>query len=158
MTIAGYQRYLLEIARERAYLDTGRLPLNQLEMEYGRWCWKLRQPMVVLTRQSFYSRYCILKLDLCGTPNLLNKAGQARIKAIVEEAGGRAKTPPNEVGGVWTHLPRAVASKVAREAFKVATTLGYYQPDFVLYEKREKEYEHKLGLRTEDKIARAAKA
>lgn len=99
-----------------------------------------------------------MKLDLCGTPNLLNKAGQARIKAIVEEAGGRAKTPPNEVGGVWAHLPRAVASKVAQEAFKVATTLGYYQPDFALYEKREKEYAHKLGLREDDKIARAAKA
>ena len=158
MTIAGYQRYLLEIARERAFLDTGRRPLNQLEMEYGRWCWKLRQPLVVLTRQSFYSRYSIMKLDLCGTPNLLNKAGQARIKAIIEEAGGRAKKPPNEVGGVWTHLPRAVASKVAQEAFKVATTLGYYQPDFGLYEKREKEYALKLGLPAEHKIARAANA
>ena len=158
MTLAGYQRYLLETARERAYLDTGRRPLNQLEMEYGRWCWKLRQPLVVITRQSFYSRYSVMKLDLCGTPNLLNKAGQARIKAIVEEAGGRAQKTPNEVGGVWTHLPRNVAWKVAQEAFKVATTLGYYQPDFDLYAKREKEYEQKLGLRAENTSARAAKA
>ena len=158
MTIAGYQRYLLETARERAFLDTGRRPLNQLEMEYGRWCWKLRQPLVVLTRQSLYSRYSVMKLDLCGTPNLLNKAGKARIQGIVEESGGRSKAQPTEVGGVWTHLPRSVAAKVAQEVFRVATTLGYYQPDFALYEKREKEYARKLGLRAEGSIARAAKA
>ena len=158
MTNAGYQRYLLEIARERAFLDTGRRPLQQLEMEYGRWCWKLRQPLVVLTRQSFYSRYSVMKLDLCGTPNLLNEAGRTRIQGLIKEAGGRAKVPPNEVGGLWTHLGRAEAPKVAHEVFKVATTLGYYQPDFELSAQREKEYARKLGLRAEETIARAAKA
>ena len=156
MTIAGYQRYQLEIARERAYLDLGRRPQPQLEMEYGRWCWKLRQPMVVLSRQSFYSRYCVLKIDLCGTPNLLNEAGRARIEGIVKQAGGRPKQPTNEVGGTWTHLKRPLAQKVAQDVFKVATTLGYYQPDFELYARREKEYASRLGIKEE--AARAAKA
>ena len=157
MQSAGRQRHLLEKARERGYLDTGRRSLNELELEFGRWCWKLRQPFVVVTRQSVYSRYSILRLDLCGTPNMLNTAGRKCIQQLMEQSGAKQIGDSNEVHGVWGHVENSLVATIAREVYKIATTLGYYQPDFELYEKRQQEYATKLGLLAPRPMAKSAK-
>ena len=137
-------------AKERGYLDPGRRPKLELEREFGRWCWKFRLPMLRVERHSVHSRYSRLHLDLCGTPNTLTGAGMARIAQIVDQAGGFAIGNINEVGGGWAHIRRDSVAGVAREVFKTATTLGYYQPDLALYERRQIEYATRLDLKPAD--------
>ena len=143
----GRERKMLDRAKERGYLDPGRRPKLELEREYGRWCWKFRLPMVRVERNSVYSRYSRLHLDLCGTPNTLSEAGVAQIRKIIEQAGGFAAGQVNEVGGVWGHIQRTSVAIVAREVFKAATTLGYYQPDWALFERRQAEFSMRLDLK-----------
>ena len=140
MKTIGLERRNLDRAKERGYLDPGRRPKLTLEREYGRWCWKFRLPMVRVDRQSVYSRYSRLHLDLCGTPNTLSAAGIEQIRKIVSDAGGFSLGQINEVGGVWGHIRRTSVASVAREVFKTATTLGYYQPDLALFERRQAEH------------------
>lgn len=79
------------------------------------------------------------------------------MQELMHQSGGQPKDSLNEVGGRWVHLEKSQAPNVAREVFKIATSLGYYQPDFALYEKREKEYSRKLGLREPDVLSKSAK-
>lgn len=75
----------------------------------------------------------------------------------MEQSGAEETGDFNEVGGMWGHVEKSLVPNIAREVYKIATTLGYYQPDFELYEKREQEYSKKLGLFTPALMAKSAK-
>lgn len=88
---------------------------------------------------------------------MLNTAGQKCIQKLMEKSGVKQTGDFNEVGGVWGHVEKSLVHTIAREILKIATTLGYYQPDFELYEKREQEFARKLGLLAPAPMAKSAK-
>ena len=88
---------------------------------------------------------------------MLNAAGQKCLQKLMEQSGAKETSDFNEVGGMWGNIEKSLVPKIAREVYKIATTLGYYQPDFELYEKREQEFARKLGLLASAPMAKSAK-
>lgn len=88
---------------------------------------------------------------------MLNSAGRKCIQKLMEQSGAKQIGDFNEVHGVWGYVEKSLAPAIAREVYKIATTLGYYQPDFELYKKREQEYAKRLGLLAPAPMAKSAK-
>ncbi len=99
----GRERRRLERAREHGYLDARVRNNQKLIRAYGLWCWQLKVPMVWLERQSPYSRFGRVRLEMLTTPNALTGGGRAVLQGLC--AGAEATISPQEA--CWTHVPLA---------------------------------------------------
>lgn len=75
----------------------------------------------------------------------------------MEQSGAKQIGEFKEVHGMWGHIEKSLVSTLAREVCKIANTLGYYQPDFELYERRKLKYTKQLGLLAFAPMAKSAK-
>jgi len=111
------QRRRLERARADGYLDA-RCPRNQKILNaYGRWCWRLKLPLVWFERQSPHSRFGRIRLDLFTTAKQLNPEGQAEIRGL---APGAVDISPHDA--IWSRVRigklEELAARVLRAALK----------------------------------------
>ena len=117
------QRTRLRQARENGYLDARGPHSVNLLRAFGLWCWLLRLPVVWFERQSPYSRYGRVRLDLFTTANRLSEQGLAEMQGLVPEA---ADISPHD--GVWSHIrigaPRGNLEELAGRVMKAAVRAG----------------------------------
>ena len=109
----------LRQARENGYLDARGPDAAKLLRAYGLWCWLLRLPVVWLDRQSPYSRYGSVGLDLFTTANRLSEQGLAEMQGL---APGPVDISPHDA--VWSRVLRANLPELAGRVMKAAVTTG----------------------------------
>jgi hypothetical protein len=118
--LTGLERRRLRLARENGFLDAACRDQQTLVKAYGLWCWRLRIPMVWFERQSPYSRYGLLHLEMLTTPHTLTVAGQAALRGLAP-----AQVSAHEAA--WRRIPRASLAGLAHAAFRAAAHAGNYQ-------------------------------
>ena len=120
LRLTGLERRRLRLARENGFLDAACRDHQALVKAYGLWCWRLRIPMVWFERQSRYSRYGLLHLEMLTTPHTLTVTGQATLTAL-------APTRVSAHEAAWRRVPRAALAGLAHSAFRAAVHAGNYQ-------------------------------
>jgi hypothetical protein len=113
------QRTRLRQARENGYLDARGPDSAILLKAYGLWCWLLRLPVVWFERQSPYSRYGRVRLDLFTTANQLSEQGLAEMQGL---APGAADISPHD--GVWSRVKRGSLQELAGRVMRAAVRAG----------------------------------
>jgi hypothetical protein len=112
------QRKRLREARENGYLDACGPDSAKLLKAYGLWCWLLRLPVVWFERQSPYSRYGRVRLDLFTTANRLSEQGLAEMQGLAPSAA----ISPHD--GLWSRVPRGNLPELAARVIKAAVRAG----------------------------------
>ncbi len=121
--LKGRERRRLERAREYGYLDAKVRENQNLVRAYGLWCWQLKIPMVWMERQSPYSRFGRVRLEMFTTPNLLTPNGRSALKALAPSA----QVAVSSHDGCWARVPLAKVAGLAKAAFRGAVTVGNYR-------------------------------
>ena len=110
----------MQQAHENGYLDATCRDNGAILKQHGLWCWRLKVPMVWFERYSPRSRFGRLRLDMLTTPNMLNGAGQAALKAL-----GDGRFSPHDA--VWERVPLLLLAKMAHAAFRAAVQAQNYR-------------------------------
>jgi hypothetical protein len=122
----GRDRRRLQLAREKGYLDARCLNVPKLLTAHGKWCWRLKVPMVWYERQTPHSRFGRVHLDLFTTPNSLTAAGRAALEELAsKQAGSRAQVTPNDAH--WERVRLAGIDKLASAVFRATVRAGNYR-------------------------------
>ncbi|HZU28559.1 MAG TPA: hypothetical protein VFA04_23745 [Bryobacteraceae bacterium] len=120
-TLTGRERALLRRAQDEGWLNAGTNGGNRLVRAYGRWCWRVRIPMVWFERRSAHSRYCRVHLDMFTTAHAVSEQGLAEIIAFLPDA----RTSVHDVRAEWVR--GSDAGTVAGRLFRAATRKGNYE-------------------------------
>ncbi|MCC7236017.1 MAG: hypothetical protein IT163_11975 [Bryobacterales bacterium] len=107
---------------------------------------KMRVPVLVWLRPSKAARTGRLVLDLCTTPNGLSPEGQEAIRLMLARLAPGGQGYVEAVGAGWQPVSAPKVAAAAGELFRMASTLGVYQPDTRRLEARLREMAHNLKL------------
>jgi len=122
----GRDRRRLQVAREKGYLDARCASGPKLLKAHGKWCWRLKLPMVWFERQTPYSRFGRVHLELFTTPNTLTAAGQAELQDLAtRQAGARVQVTPNDAH--WERVRLDAIEKLANAVFRATVRAGNYR-------------------------------
>jgi len=122
----GRDRRRLQVAREKGYLDARCASGPKLLRAYGKWCWRLKLPVVWFERQTLHSKFGRVYLELFTTPNILTAAGEAELQELAtRHSGSRVQVTPNDA--CWEHVRVDVAEKLAYAVFRATLRVGNYQ-------------------------------
>src|ERR1044072_3652359 len=111
-TMKGRRRRRLEAAREKGYLDAACPDAQELARWHGRWCWRLRLPLVWLERHSPRSRYGRLHLEMFTAAHLLTAEGQAAMRSLWRGAGVTAHDAS------WSRIPLPELDRMAHRVLR----------------------------------------
>lgn len=116
----------LQLARERGYLDA-RCPSGpKLLQAHGKWCWRLKVPMVWYERLTPHSRFGRVHMDLFTTPNSLTAAGRAQLEELASKhAGSRVEITTNDAH--WERVRLNAIDKLASAVFRATVRAGNYR-------------------------------
>jgi hypothetical protein len=114
------------VARERGYLDARSKTSQQAAKAYGLWCWRLKIPLVWFERESRWSKYGRVHLDLYTSARVLTEAGEAALRQLGE---GRIEAEVTRHDGCWRRVPRERLAELARAVLRAAIQPAHHQPN-----------------------------
>jgi len=117
---------------------------------------RMRIPVVVWQRASRTARTGRLMLDLCTTPNELSQEGQEAVFQLLSRRVPRGEGSVESVCVEWRGVSAGKLPATAAELYRMATTLGSYQPDMRRLEARRQEMSERLKLPVPIRRRRAA--
>jgi hypothetical protein len=120
--LTGRQRRRLRLARENGFLNAACRDPRKLLAAYGRWCWRLRIPMVWSERRSPHSRFGRVHFDLCTTAHRLTSAGQAELQRL----GWKVTVSPHDAR--WDRVLLRDLDRLAAAAFRASTRTANREP------------------------------
>ena len=129
MTLTKRHLRLLSAARRDGFLRAAAGEDDPARRAWGRWCMKMRVPVVVWLRQSKTARSGKLLLDLCTTPNEFSGEGREAIRAMLARHAPRGTGRVESVSVEWARFGAGNVSAAAVELYRMATSLGVYEPD-----------------------------
>jgi len=145
------------MARREGFLRVAAMEEDEpARRAWGRWCMKMRVPVLVWTRPSKTSRTGKLVLDMCTTPNGLSEEGQESVRQMMARQVRRGEGRVEPVGVAWTEVSARALVPLATELLRMATTLGVYEPDMRKLEQRRREMTRRLNLPVPIRTRRAA--
>src|ERR1035437_4453053 len=118
----GRERTRLRLARENGYLDARRPENQRMVRAYGMWCWRLKIPTVWFERQTRYSKYGRVHLEMFTTANRLTASGMAEMAYL-------GATPFSPHDACWSRVPLPRLDEVARTILRAAIRVGNYEPN-----------------------------
>jgi hypothetical protein len=122
----GRDRRRLQLAREKGYLDARCASSPKLLRAHGKWCWRLKLPMVWFERHTPHSRFGRVYLELFTTPNTLTAAGQAELQELAtRHTGSRVQVTPNDAR--WERIRLDAIEKLANAVFRATVRVGNYR-------------------------------
>lgn len=116
-------RSRLRRAREDGFLEVRGADGAEMLRVFGAWCWRLRLALVWWERNSPYSRYGQVRLDLFTTGKRLTEQGQEEMRALAPWA---AEVSAHD--GVWRHVPRAELPRLAARVLRAAVKAENGEP------------------------------
>lgn len=147
---------LLSGARREGFLRAVAVEDEPARRAWGRWCMRMRIPVVVWQRASRTARTGRLMLDLCTTPNELSHEGQEAVFQLLSRRVPRGEGSVESVCVEWRGVSARKLPTTAAELYRMATSLGSYQPDMRRLETRRQEMSERLKLPVPIRRRRAA--
>ncbi len=129
MTLSKRHQRLLAGARRDGFLRAAGGDDEPARRAWGRWCMKMRVPVLIWLRPSKAARSGKLLLDLCTTPNELGAQGQEAIRRMLARHSPRGKGKVESTGVEWPRVSAHAVPAAASELYRMATSLGIYEPD-----------------------------
>ncbi|MEP7363731.1 MAG: hypothetical protein ABI972_10785, partial [Acidobacteriota bacterium] len=123
MTLSKRHQRLLAAARRDGFLRAAAGEDEPARRAWGRWCMRMRVPVLVWLRPSKTARSGKLLLDLCTTPNELSSQGQEAIRLMLARRASRGKGKVESVGAEWSRVSARVVPAAANELYRMATSL-----------------------------------
>ncbi len=122
----GRDRRRLQLAHEKGYLDARCASSPKLLRAHGKWCWRLKLPMVWFERQTPYSRFGRVYLELFTTPATLTAAGEAELQELgARNTGSRVQVTPHDAR--WDRVRLDATEKLASAVFRATIRAGNYR-------------------------------
>ena len=146
MTLSKRHQRLLAGARRDGFLRAAGAEDDPARRAWGRWCMKMRVPVLVWLRPTKTARQGKLMLDLCTTPNELSTQGQEAIRLMLARQAPRGKGKVESVGAEWPRVSAHAVPAAAKELYRMATSLGIYEPDMRRLAERRSEMTKRLKL------------
>ncbi|MCC6292938.1 MAG: hypothetical protein IT164_09845 [Bryobacterales bacterium] len=107
---------------------------------------KMRVPVLVWLRPSKAARAGKLMLDLCTTPNGFSDEGREAVRLMLARLCPNGRGRVEAVGAEWQPVSALQVAATAGELFRMASTIGVYQPDLRRLEARLREMARQLKL------------
>jgi hypothetical protein len=124
--LSGRDRRRLQLAHEKGYLDARCASGPKLLRAHGKWCWRLKLPVVWFERQTPHSKFGRVYLELFTTPNILTAAGEAELQELATRySGSRVQVTPNDAR--WERVRLDAAEKLANAVFRATLRVGNYR-------------------------------
>jgi hypothetical protein len=122
----GRDRRRLQLAREKGYLDARCASGPKLLRAHGKWCWRLKLPVVWFERLTPHSRFSSVYMELFTTPNTLTAAGEAELHELgARHAGSQVRVTPNDAR--WERIRMDATEKLANAVFRATVRRGNYR-------------------------------
>ena len=107
---------------------------------------KMRVPVLVWLRPAKTARSGKLLLDLCTTPNELSAQGREAIRQMLMSRAPRGRGKVESVGAEWSPVSARAVCGAAGELYRMATSLGVYEPDIRRLSERRNEMTRRMKL------------